>query len=262
MHYTSVRIKFILVEKAGSIIMNHQELVKVIQQELYNDDAVLALVLVGSVARHEETPNSDIDLFVITNKDFMQNSRVIRNGITVELIEGPLEQLVRKRVLEKEAVALNLMASGVLLFDKTSETEKLIAEAKEIIKEGPPIPTSHSNEQWKIGKRGEITGIYSDLLDIDDEINFNYIASILISSAIPLIFENNNLWSQSNRKNLDYLKSQCFNEYKNIETLLNQICSVAERRNAARRLVEAVLGPHGGMLEGDIVIGKQKIEAN
>jgi predicted nucleotidyltransferase len=52
--------------------VNHQELVKVMKQELYSDDTVLSLVLFGSVSRCEENPNSDIDLLVITNKNFFQ----------------------------------------------------------------------------------------------------------------------------------------------------------------------------------------------
>ena len=40
---------------------NHQELVKEITQELYKDENVLALILYGSVSRHEEQNNSDID---------------------------------------------------------------------------------------------------------------------------------------------------------------------------------------------------------
>lgn len=234
--------------------MNHQELVEVMQKELYSDDTILALVLCGSVARHEEKPNSDIDLLVINNKSFYQLRQIIRNGIKVELIETPLENL-KNRGMGGETVTGRMLADGIILFDKTSEIENLIAKAKDIVKESPPIPSSHNDELWVSRKRREITEIYHDLLNAGDEIHFNYIASSLMSSAIPLLFENNKWWFQPRKKTLDYLKSQ-YMEYKNIETLLNPVCSLAEKRNAAKLLVETVLKPHGGILEGDAVLIK------
>jgi len=235
--------------------MNHQELAKAIQQELYNDDAVLALVLCGSVARQEETPNSDIDLLVINNKSFYQVRQIIRNGIIAELIEIPIQQL-KKTGLVKESVTLHMLADGIILFDKISEIEELAVKAKNIVKEGPPTPPMHKDEQWVLRKRREITEICHDLIDVDDEINFNYITSLLISSAIPLLFENNNWWFKNRKKTIEYLKSQCIGEYKNIEILLNPAYSLTERLNAAKHLVKAVLEPHGGIIDGDMVLIK------
>ena len=239
--------------------MSHQELVKVMRQELYADDAVLSLVLCGSVSRQEEMPNSDIDLLVVNNKSFYQVRQTIRNGITVELIEIPIE-LLKKTGLVKESVTLHMLADGIILFDKISEIEELAVKAKNIVKEGPPIPPTHNDEQWVLRKRREITEIYHDLIDVGDEINFNYITSFLISSAIPLLFENNNWWFQNKKKTLNYIKTQCFGEYKNIETLLNSTNSLADRRNAATHFVETVLKPHGGIIEGDMVLIKFDIE--
>jgi len=233
----------------------HQELIKIIQQELYTDDAVLALVLCGSVARREETSNSDIDLLVINNKSFYQVRQTVRNGITVEFIEIPLKRL-KDTGLVKESVTLHMLADGIILFDKISEIEELTVKAKNIVKEGPPTPPTHKDEQWVLRKRREITEIYQDLIDIDDEITFNYITSLLISTAIQLLFENNNWWFKNKKKTLNYIKEQCFEEYKNIEILLNAKNSLAERRKAATHFVETVLKPHGGIIEGDMVLIK------
>ena len=235
--------------------MNHQELVKVIQQELYNDDIVLALVLCGSVAKQEEMPNSDIDFLVINNKSFYQVRQTIRNGITVEFIEIPIEQL-KKTGLVKESVTLHMLADGIILFDKISEIEELAVKAKNIVKEGPPTPPTHKDEQWVLRKRREITEIYHDLIDVDDEATFNYITAFLISTAIPLLFENKNWWVKNKKKTLNFIKTQCFDEYKNIEILLSSATSLADKRNAATHFVETVLKPHGGIIEGDIVVIK------
>lgn len=65
-------------------MLKHQELVKELAQELYEDDNVLALILYGSVSRHEERANSGIDLLTIVKENHLQKRHVVRNGITYE----------------------------------------------------------------------------------------------------------------------------------------------------------------------------------
>ncbi|KAI4453833.1 oxidoreductase-related [Holotrichia oblita] len=241
---------------AGDGMTNHQELVKEITQELYKDNNVLALILYGSVARHEESANSDIDLLVITNENYLQKRHVMRNGIIVEFVEMPLEFL-QKFILKKEIPMLFALTEGIILFDKISATEQLIADASKILKNGPPANIKWEDEGYRTKKRSDLTEIYKDLLDVDDEIAFNYIASLLITSAIPMLIEINNLWHQTRKKTINYLKSQCSNGYKYIEILLNPECSLLEKRDAAEKLIKYLFNQYGGILEGDVVIFKK-----
>lgn len=234
-------------------MINHQELVKEITQELYKDNNVSALILYGSVSRHEESANSDIDLLAITIENHLQKRHAVRNGVIVEFVEMPLEFL-QKFILEKEIPILFALTDGIVLFDKISATEQLIAEASKILKNGPSANTKWEDEWYRIKKRSDLTEIYKDLLDVDDEIAFNYIVSLLITSAIPMLFEINNLWHQTRKKTINYLKSQCFDGYKYIETLLNPEYSLLEKRDAAKKLIEYLFKQYGGILEGDVVI--------
>jgi len=237
----------------GDRMINHQELVNEITQELYIDNNVSALILYGSVSRHEESANSDIDLLAITNEMHLQKRHTVRYGITVEFVEMNL-YFLQKFIDENEIPMLFALADGIVLFDKISVTGQLIAKAKKILEDGPPTNTRWENEGYKTKKRSDLTEIYNDLLDVDDEVTFNYIASLLISNAIPLLIENNNLWYQTRKKMINYLKSQCFDGYKYIETLLNSGCSLPEKRGAAKNLIEYVLKSHGGILKGDAII--------
>lgn len=234
-------------------MINHQELVKEITQELYQDNNVSALILYGSVSRNEESANSDIDLLAIINDSHLQKRHVVRYGITVEFVEMHIKFL-QNFIAEKEIPMLFALADGIVLFDKISATEQLIAEARKILEDGPPTNTRWENEGYKIKKRSDLTEIYNDLLDVDDEIAFNYIASLLITNAIPLLIENNNLWHQTRKKTINYLKSQCFDGYKFIQTLLKPECSLLEKREVAKKLIEYVLKPHGGILKGNAII--------
>lgn len=237
----------------GGKMVSYQELVNEISQELFNDENVLALILYGSVSRHEESENSDIDLLAIVNEMHLQKRHEIRNGITVEFVEMHLIFL-QNFIAKYEVPMLFTLANGVVLFDKNSGLDKLIVEVKKILENGPPANKKWENERYKIKKRSDLTEIYKDLLDIDDEINFNYIVSLLITSAIPMLLENNNLWGQTRKKMMNHLKHQCSDSYKNIEILLSSEYSLPEKRDAAERLTEYALKPHGGILKGDAVI--------
>lgn len=234
-------------------MINHQELVKEITKELYKDNNVLALILYGSVSRHEESANSDIDLLTITNENYLQKRHEVRNGVIVEFVEMPLEFL-QNFILKKEIPMLFALTEGIVLFDKISATEKLITESSKILKDGSPVNSKWGDEGYRTKKRSDLTEIYKDLLDVDDEISFNYIASLLITNAVPMLIEINNLWNQTRKKTINYLKSQCFDGYIYIETLLNPESLMLEKRDAAKKLIEYIFKQYGGILEGDIVI--------
>jgi predicted nucleotidyltransferase len=237
-------------------MITHQELVNEITQELYKDKNVSALILYGSVSRHEESANSDIDLLTITNENHLQKRHEVRYGITVEFVEMHLKFL-QKFIAENEIPILFALADGIVLFNKIPETEQLITEARKILEDGPSANEKWENEGYRTKKRSDLTEIYKDLLDIDDVIAFNYVASLLITNALPLLLENNNLWYTTRKKTMNYLKTQCYDSYKYIETLLSPVCSLQEKRDAAEKMTECALKPHGGILKGDAVIFKK-----
>lgn len=237
-------------------MISHQDLVKEIAQELCQDDNVLALVLYGSVSRHEESANSDIDLLAIVNDNHLQKRHLVRNGITVELVEESLEYLQKKCFEAKEIPILFALVDGIVLFDKISITEQLIAQAKKILAEGPPVNARWEEEGYRTKRRSDLTEIYLDLLDTDDKIVFAYLVSLLVTSAIPMLTEINHLWFQTRKKTINYLNSQCFEGYKHIEILLDPVCSLSDKRKAAKSLIEYIFQQYGGILKGDAIIFK------
>jgi predicted nucleotidyltransferase len=234
-------------------MIKYQELVQEITRELYQDNQVLALILYGSVSRSEESANSDIDLLAIIEDSYLQKRQTIRSGITLEFVEMNIKFL-QNFIAEKEMPMLFALANGIVLFDKVSITDQLIAEARKILEAGPPRNTKWEDEAYITKKRSDLTEIYKDLLDVDDEISFHYIASLLITSAIPMLIEINHLWHQTRKKTMVYLKSQCSDGYKYIENLLNPESSLPEKRDAAMQLIEYIFKQHGGIIKGDAVI--------
>ena len=236
-------------------MITHQDIVNELSDELFADDNVLALILYGSVARQEQSPNSDIDLLVVIRENYLQKRHIIRYDITVEFVEISLEFL-NKHISERKTPMVFALAQGVVLFNKSREAEQLIDEAKKIIESGPSVNERWNEKEYSTKKRSDLTEIYKDLLDTDDEINFNYIVSALITSALPMLYENYNLWPQSKKKTMDYLKAYCHDGYKIIEILLSSKHPLREKRNAAKDLINFTLKEHGGVLEGETTIFK------
>lgn len=234
-------------------MISHQELLREITQELYHDNNVLALILYGSVSRNEESANSDIDLLAIINEDYLQKRHTVRDGITIEFVEMHIKFL-HDFIEKREVPILFALVNGIVLFDKFSVTEQFISDARKIIENGPPVNSLWENEGYKTKKRSDITEIYKDLLDVDDELTFNYIIALLIANIIPMLIENNSLWNQTRKKMIKYLKTQCFDCYKYIEALLSPVYSLPEKREAAKSLIEYALNSQGGLLQGDAVI--------
>lgn len=234
-------------------MISHQELVKEVTQELYHDNNVLALILYGSVSRKEESVNSDIDLLAIINEDYLQKRHTVKYGITLEFVEMHIKFL-QNFIEKREIPMLFALADGIVLFDKISATEQLISDARKILEDGPPINSKWENEGYKTKKRSDLTEIYKDLLDVDDEITFNYLTSLLITNALPILIETNNLWNQTRKKMINYLKTQCFDCYRYIEILLSPVYSLPEKREAAKNLIEYALNAEGGILKGDAII--------
>jgi len=233
--------------------MNHQDLIKEITQELYDDSNTLVLILYGSFSRKEESANSDIDLLVITNEYHLQKRHQLRCGVTVEFLEIHCDFL-RQFITEREIPILFTLADGIVLFDKISITEQLREETKKILEDGPPENIKWQSENYKTKRRSDITEIYKDLLDVNDVISFNYISTLLIACVLPLLLENHKLWPTTRKKTMEMLKTYCYDGYALIEILLNPLCSLLDKRSAAKDLITYALEPHGGMLTGDAVI--------
>lgn len=235
--------------------MNHRELVREITQELHSDKSVLALMLYGSVSRNEENAHSDVDFLVIVDEKHCQKRHVVRSGITIEYLEMHIEYL--QDFIDKDEIPiLFTLIEGIILFDKASILERFITQARSIIDRGPPINEKWKNVRYITKQRSDITEIYNDLLDTEDEIVFHYLITVFITAIIPLLNENYHLWPKTRKKTMQYLQSQCCEAYQCIEILLSLQFSLTDKRSAAKSLIEYALKQHGGILEGDAVIFK------
>lgn len=200
----------------------------------------------------EETPNSDIDLLAIVAGRYLQKRHEVHDGVTVEYVE--MHQDVMEDFIAKgEIPMLFALAKGVVLFDKEEPLAPLIAKARAVIAQGPPVNPRWEEEAYGVKKRSDLTEIYSDMLDTEDAAIFGYLSALLLTAALAHLIETHHLWPQTRKKLMPYLKAECPEAYGHIETL----CAGAARE-AAKGLITCAMGPYGGLLEGDVVVFRKE----
>lgn len=120
--------------------MKHQELLKRIIPELRNDNSITAVMLMGSVATETENPNSDLNLFILSNKnklhtEIMDDIMVEYQYVTHETAQSKLDRagsevyhyLGSKIIYDLDGRLIKLMRSAMNKYKKykTSEKEKV-----------------------------------------------------------------------------------------------------------------------------------------
>jgi predicted nucleotidyltransferase len=167
----------------------HQALAREVAQELQGSGEIRSLILYGSVSRGEESAHSDLDLLAIVAGRYLQKRHEVRGGITVEYLEMHTEFLC-DFIAERETPVLFALANGIVLFDKEATAEPFIRKARAIIEQGPWTNPRWKENAYATKRRSDLTEIYTDLLDTDDETSFHYMAALLVTTALPWLMEN------------------------------------------------------------------------
>lgn len=105
--------------------MKHQELLKKIIPELRGDNSITAVMLMGSVAAETENPNSDLNLFILGNKNKLQ-SEVI-DGIMVDYLYVTQEAAQSK--LDKSGTEVYHYMGSKIIYDLDGRLIKLMRSA-------------------------------------------------------------------------------------------------------------------------------------
>lgn len=112
-----------------------------VEKEKLNED-VIGIIVTGSIIYSTIDKNSDIDIYVILDPkcDYRERGNLWINDIEIEYFKNPPAQT--KSYFKKETespITAHMFAYGELVFSKSEMVEELIATAKTIIKEKPPI---------------------------------------------------------------------------------------------------------------------------
>lgn len=152
---------------------------------------VCLVQLFGSVQRRQISNHSDIDLYILTDRrEFWRGCEVVE-GVELELFFCPPDVL-RKRLLKGDALALQAFATGEPLLDRDGCAAGLMALARRLFQQGPtPMTPSQI-----IAHRALLTRVVQKLERLaPDSPEALCVAGEGIQRAITAFYQHYRLWT-------------------------------------------------------------------
>ncbi len=165
----------------------HQEIIAKLKAKYQSDDSVLALLLVGGVARGDYTSESDLDLILITKNPTEEHyEEHVDDGITVEIKKSDLSGFVDKMRAQPIEVYQYLEAKAV--FDNADCLQELKAVAEEVI-QNYTSGYSRQLKKWLTSVRTKIISAQQS----DDRLKLGFHISNVLWKVTQAFFEINKM---------------------------------------------------------------------
>ena len=163
-----------------------------------DEDYFLGAILTGSYATGNNTPNSDIDVFIVTKDSTIWRERgnKLIDGYLIEYFINPVRQVLKEfedGFINNGIAITRIFVGSKILYDKDGTIEKLINIAKENINReiGTLAEFKKKMNNYTIWHSFyELTSKYERKEDIDFTYNIylnNIIESYFLNKQIPLL---------------------------------------------------------------------------
>lgn len=163
-----------------------------------NEDYFLGAILTGSYATGNNTPNSDIDVFIVTKDSttWRERGNKLIDGYLIEYFINPVRQVLKEfeeGFINNGIATTRIFIGSKILYDKDGTIEKLINIAKENINReiGSLAEFKKKMNNYTIWHSFyELTSKYERKEDIDFTYNIflnNIIESYFLNKQIPLL---------------------------------------------------------------------------
>ena len=214
--------------------------------ETYYPDSLAAL-LVGSVARGEATPSSDLDILIVTSQDIQFYRRSYRNyGWVIETFIGSREfneaKIQRPRPTHSPSY-LRSWAEGIILKDKDDFARNLKERAIAILERGPGPLTQEEIDQY----RYVITDWLDDLIDTNTYEEGLFTTYELVAKTAELLLAYNKMWIGERKWLYQALQKSEDQKAKQLIEALEQFYRT-EEKDSLVGAIESILEMVGGKL--------------
>ena len=123
-----------------------------------------AIIASGTIIRGKPHANSDLDLYVIHRKPFMQRVQKRFNGVPAEIFVNTPATVIKHLMSQREMrrpITAHMISTGFVLLNNEPLLPKLTAQARQILKKGPKKPAKLDivHERYFVGS------LYEDALD-------------------------------------------------------------------------------------------------
>ncbi|GEM_PF-291895 len=197
-----------------------------------------AIIVSGTIVRGKPHASSDLDLYVIHRKPFMQRVQKIFNGVPAEIFVNTPATAVKHLQSQREMrrpITAHMISTGIILLDNEPLLPELTAKAKQILKKGPLKPDKLDivHERYFAGS------LYEDAVDISesDPATAQMILSLAVYNMLKAVVLISNRYEPRNKDLLAVVK--------NIDPVLHKLAVefylsrvMKERTNIAGRIAD------------------------
>ncbi len=162
---------------------------------------VIGIVVSGSFVHAELGPNSDIDIYVITDPSNSERERgnTWIHGVEIEYFKNPPQQIRAYFRNEKSPHTAHILANGLVVFQSSTEVEKLIQEAKIIMAQAAPELKSFQIELLKYGL-DDLLKDYADCIALGENTAGVLIKQQIINHCIDSFCQVHRIYRDKNKR--------------------------------------------------------------
>lgn len=171
---------------------------------------VIGILLSGSFIHSKPDKNSDLDVSVVLKKSqFRERGNTWIKGIEIEYFINPIEQIkyyFKTEVGDKAPCTTHMFANSYILYKKGNELEKLIKEAKKIMKKG----VSPMGKMEKELAKYFLDDLQKDLEDTylkKDRFAFSIIAMAILEKSLSVFTKLKKIQKEKSKRLRDQLKN-------------------------------------------------------
>jgi len=166
----------------------------------------VAVIVSGSIIRGNPNENSDLDIFVIHEKEFRQRVQKFFNNIPCEILVNNYSHVYgyfEKELKSNRPVTAHLISTGKIYFgEETDELKNLVSTAKEYLTKTPEF-----NEKVNIKYTYLISGLFEDATDTmnADRQTSLFFLNKMIGEIIEFVFLKNNVPLPRSKERIKYM---------------------------------------------------------
>ena len=160
-----------------------------------DDDNFLGAILTGSYATGNNNPNSDVDLFIITDSSttWRERGNELVDGYMVEYFINPVRQVMKElkeSIVKNEMATVMMFKNSKILYDKTGIVNDLVNLANEKFKQDIENVSSYQYQM-------NCYSVWNAFDELDSKYNSNgdidYAYYIFLDNTIKAYFQNNRI---------------------------------------------------------------------
>lgn len=225
--------------------MYHEDLINKLVKEHSHKDNVIGIVLYGSHALGTARPDSDVDLYIITNNQEKWMQRRVIDGVAVGLNMMSQETAARKIIYRLDPSLYRSFKEGKILYSSDPSIEHLKKVAEEMFKLGGH-PTTELSRMFKRKRFANLLEDLERLVKEDDPVIALYTMNFTFNQALESYYKFTR-WTRTKR-------TYVMKELKEGDKFLYKLCNEYLQENnlkwkykCLKKIVKYILEPHGGL---------------